>query len=143
MRSMLKVASVVLALGFGAAAVVADAQADASPFAGSYAGTIPGTNTLFNPIVIASNGSVKSSYELGFGGVTFAGSMAGRVSDAGALSVRGWTAGGTAPTPGGGGGNGKSVDKRYFAVDAVVALDSAGNVVGTTTDGTPFTLTRN
>ena len=143
MRCMLTLASVVLAVGVGAVALVADARAGASSFAGSYAGTIPGTNSLFNPILIAANGSVKSSYEWWFGSVTYSGSMSGRVSDAGALSVRGWIGGGTYPSPGGGGNSGKSVDKHYFAVDAVVALDSAGNVVGTTADGTPFTLTRN
>jgi hypothetical protein len=128
--------------GFTPGVATAAAAPSVSPFAGTFSGNVPGGD-FFQSIRISDRGRVSGSTSTKFGDdqghlYSYRNSLTGTVSDAGALSVNGTVSWGGhwvwyTYVPAGG---------YDFNVTAAVALDSAGNLVGTTSDGAAIIWSR-
>jgi hypothetical protein len=112
--------------------VAAGAPAGTSPFEASYAGLIPGAPGFGWSLSVSSGGRITGS-GTGVAWVVGNGSVTGKVSDDGRLSLHG-----SYTTQGYGADGGIYYITHRFSCSGKVALDADGNLVGTASDGSTF-----
>jgi hypothetical protein len=103
------------------------AGAAASPFAGVYSGVVPQPSNEWTwEITISNTGAVKGSYYYGDSTDYYRGSLSGKVSDAGSISIKGSD---TAHVHNWYDGSGDLIRYRgSFAITGTVALDANGDL---------------